>query len=79
MKRSPKRSCPHLSAAGNGRMRANVTQHADEEGLVDQFVALRIQQVELEGQAASLLPFLMAVVQQACRTAGILEYRCAKY
>lgn len=42
------------------------TQHADEEGLVNQLVALRVQQVELEGEAASLLPLLMAVVQQTC-------------
>lgn len=41
----------------------NPTQHADEKGLVNQFVALRVHQVELERQAASLLPFLMAVLQ----------------
>lgn len=44
-----------------------VTQHADEEGLVNQLVALRVHQVELERQAAPLLSLLMAVVQQACR------------
>lgn len=46
------------------------TQHADEEGLVNQLVALRVQQVELEGQAASLLPLFMAVVQQTCGGRG---------
>jgi len=46
----------------------NPTKHTDEEGLVDQFVALWIDQVELERQAASLLPFLMAVLQQTCKT-----------
>lgn len=43
----------------------NLTQNADEEGLVDQFAALRIDQVELERQDPSFLPFLMAVLQQA--------------
>ena len=48
------------------------TEHADEEGLVDQFVALRVDQVELEEQAAALLPLLVAVLQQAWgRTRGI--------
>lgn len=50
----------------------NPTEHTDEEGLVNQLVALRINQVELEEQAASLLPFLVAVLQQACTT----ETRC---
>jgi len=46
---------------------AGPTEHADEEGLIDQLVALRVDQVELEGQAAPLLPFLVAVLQQAWR------------
>lgn len=46
----------------------NPTEHTDEEGLVDQFVALRIEQVELERQASSFLPLLVAVLQQACKT-----------
>lgn len=41
----------------------NPTEHTDEEGLVDQFVALRIEQVELERQASSFLPLLVAVLQ----------------
>lgn len=41
------------------------TENTDEEGLVDQFVALRIHQVELERQAASLLSFLMSELQEA--------------
>lgn len=45
----------------------NPTEHTDEEGLVDQFVAFWIDQVKLEKQAASLLPFLVAVLQQACK------------
>lgn len=40
------------------------TQHTDEKGLVNQLVALRVDQVELEGQAASRLPLFMAVLQQ---------------
>lgn len=46
----------------------NPTEHTDEVGLIDQFVALRIDQVELERQAAPSLPFFMAVLQQACKT-----------
>lgn len=49
-------------------MEGKSTEHADEEGLVDQFVALWIDEVELEGQAAPLLPLLMAVLQQTCKT-----------
>lgn len=54
-----------LQVTGDG---GDPTQHTDEEGLVDQFVALWIDQVELERQAASLLPLLVAVLQQACKT-----------
>lgn len=46
------------------------TEHADEEGLVDQFVAFWIDQVKLEKQTASLLPLVVAVLQQTCK-AGI--------
>lgn len=42
----------------------NPTEHTDEEGLVDQFVAFWIDQVKLEKQAPPLLPFLMAVLQK---------------
>lgn len=54
-------------AAGNGVCR-KPTEHADEEGLVDQLVALWIDHVELEGQAASFLSSLVAELQQACET-----------
>lgn len=54
-----------LQVTGDG---GDPTQHTDEEGLVDQFVALWIDQVELERQAASLLPLLVAILQQACKT-----------
>lgn len=60
---------------GGGR---TVTQHADEEGLVDQFVALRVHQVELERQAAALLPLLVAVVQQAWRDSQRVKGRAIR-
>lgn len=50
------------------------TEHTDEERLVDQLVALWVDQVELERQAASLLPFFMAVLQQACKTEAVAIY-----
>lgn len=49
----------------------NPTQHTDEERLVDQLVALWVDQVELERQAAPLLPFFMAVLQQACKPGAV--------
>lgn len=70
-----------LRAAGRRKRRrcgGSVTQHADEEGLVDQFVALRVDQVELERQAASFLPLLMAVVQQAWRDSHRVKGRALR-
>lgn len=46
----------------------NPTEHTDEEGLVDEFVAFWIDQVKFEKQAASLLPFLVAVLHKAYKT-----------